>query len=558
MRFQLTCALGALFLALPSHAAEDRPKVAIKTFQNPTVAAHSTIGEGLTDILTTELQNTGKFTVLERTNVDELTKEMSFADSEFAKSSSFAKKGSLLGAQYLLMGKVSTFSYNERVERQNKVNLFGPNTIETIFHQQAEVRVDFRLIDIESGETIISQAGEARETNTSKVSEYPEFSGLLRGAASVTLEGTSSLIGRATTGAAKDIVRKLNALANTVRERGVGNALNASLENLANAKGQLVADEGGGLWIIGGIGRADGLQKGDRLKLTHENVVKDNAGKVVYRKPMEIGSMEVTDVSQGDHAEVQYLQSPTGGAAKPQANDIVSVDMEYARARRNGNMGAPPSVVISSPPSISSVAPAAANNRVEQILKRADGYMTDRFWSQALDEYRQAAAINPNEPRVLQGEAIAHYMMGDFIEGDESAGRALETGASLSTPVAHYHSMGLCTGELSVQPGKLAFKTDKGDGFEIAPGNLAGITIHRLRQPFIANEKTPDWPVLEIRWRDASGHEKKYEMLPYIYSKQQSLSGKNLASAFSMDDSDVREMQKFEQSLVTLIQKYLK
>jgi len=64
--------------------------------------------------------------------------------------------------------------------------------------------------------------------------------------------------------------------------------------------------------------------------------------------------------------------------------------------------------------------------------------------------------------------------------------------------------------------------------------------------------------MMNIRWRDSGGHEKDYQMLPYGYSKDQSLSGKNLASAFPMGDSDVNEMQKFEESMVALVGKYVK
>jgi hypothetical protein len=74
----------------------------------------------------------------------------------------------------------------------------------------------------------------------------------------------------------------------------------------------------------------------------------------------------------------------------------------------------------------------------------------------------------------------------------------------------------------------------------------------------MANEKIPAWPILEIRWRDSGGHEKKYQMLPYMYSKQQSLGGKNFGSAFPMDDSDVQQAQKLEQSMANLIQKYVR
>src|ERR1700687_4719106 len=139
--------LVAMLTVQVLRAQDSKPKVAIKTFENPANFSHSTIGNGLTDILTTELQNTGKFNVLERTNVDELTKEMDFANTEYAKGSTFAKKGNVLGAQYVLMGKVTNFSYTEHAQTEQKINLLGPNTIQTVYLQQAEVRVDFRLID---------------------------------------------------------------------------------------------------------------------------------------------------------------------------------------------------------------------------------------------------------------------------------------------------------------------------------------------------------------------------------------------------------------------------
>ena len=75
----------------------------------------------------------------------------------------------------------------------------------------------------------------------------------------------------------------------------------------------------------------------------------------------------------------------------------------------------------------------------------------------------------------------------------------------------------------------------------------------------MANEKIPDLPIINIRWRDPGGHEKDYQMLPYLYSKQQQiLAGHNFASAFPMGDSDVMQMQKFEDSMVALINKYAK
>jgi hypothetical protein len=150
-------------------------------------------------------------------------------------------------------------------------------------------------------------------------------------------------------------------------------------------------------------------------------------------------------------------------------------------------------------------------------------------------------------------------MLGDFIEGDDLAEKLLRGGGSFSFPIAHYHSMGTCTGVLVIQRGKLTFSGGKGDGFDVAPQGLAEVDVRKISKGMMANEKIPDVPIIDIRWRDAGGHEKDYQMLPYMYSKQQQLlSGKNFASAFPMGDSDVQEMEKFEDSMAALINKYVK
>ena len=186
----------------------NRPKIAIKTFENPANYPNSTIGNGLTEILTTELENTGKFDVLERSDINEILKEMNFGDTQYAKSATFAQKGNLLGAQYILMGKVTNFSYSEEAHQEQKFNLFGPNQLVTVYLQNADVRVDFRLIDVSTGETVLSQAGEGHETNKSRVSEMTTWYRVTR-SGSITGEASSSLIGRTTTEAVKAVAREI-------------------------------------------------------------------------------------------------------------------------------------------------------------------------------------------------------------------------------------------------------------------------------------------------------------------------------------------------------------
>src|SRR5665213_77266 len=454
------------------------------------------------------------------------------------------------------MGEVTNFSYTEqRGAPRTKVNLLGPNTIVTEYQKQADVRVDFHLIDVATGEHVIDEAGEGHATDRSEISEIDSWRRIIAG--SGTFESSSSLIGKATTDAVKDVVRKLSSLSYIISERGKEGDTNAMLNKLSSAKGQVAAEEGGGLWILGGIGSANGLKVGDHLHLVHENIVKDKTGKEVYRKPVEIGSMEVTDVSQPDHAEAKFIPGPTAGAAAPpRADDEVTVDLDYAKALRGGTASAAAARTSGGTVTDGSGTTSA---QLDGTVKRADGYVRDQFWSQALNEYKQAAAINPNDPRVLQGQALSHYMLGDFIEGDELAEKLLQGGGSFTFPIAHYHAMGTCTGELKIARGKLTFSSGKGDGFEVASQGLAEVSARKISKGMMANEKIPDLPIIDIRWRDSSGHEKDYQMLPYMYSKQQQLlSGKNFASAFPMGDSDVQQMQKFEESMATLIQRNVK
>ena len=392
-------------------------------------------------------------------------------------------------------------------------------------------------------------------TDKSEISEMVTWRGIIAGGGN--FESPSGLIGKATMVAIKDIVNKLNSQAEKVCERGKEGDQIAVLNQLGSAKGQVAAEEGGGLWILGGIGSANGLKVGDHLRLVHDNVVKDKAGKEVYRKSAEIGSMEITDVSQPDHAEARFVPgSAAGPSVSPQANDTVTVDLEYAKKLRGGGS---PTATTDQGTGGGSGGAAGSSAELDDVIKQADSYAHDQSWSDALNEYKKAAAINPNEPRALQGEALSHYMLGDFLDADKLSDKLLQSGGTFAFPIAHFHGMGLCTGELKIQHGKLAYSGGKCDGFDLAPQGVVSVVARKISKGMMANEKIPDLPIIDIRWRDSGGHEKDYQMLPYLYSKQQQLlSGKNFASAFPMDDSDVQQMQKFEESMVALIQKYAK
>ena len=178
-----TIGLVLVVFAAAAIAQDCHPKVGIKSFKNPSNYSRSTIGNGLTDILSTELGNTGKFNILDREHIDELTKEIDFGSSGYGDKDTFAQKGNLLGVQYLLMGEVTNFNYTEqRGAPRNKVNLLGPNTIVVEYQKQADVRVDFHLVDVTTGEHVIDAAGNGHVTDKSEISEMVTWRGIIAGA----------------------------------------------------------------------------------------------------------------------------------------------------------------------------------------------------------------------------------------------------------------------------------------------------------------------------------------------------------------------------------------
>jgi len=92
---------------------------------------------GLSDMLTPALQNTGFFRIIERKQVNQIIREQGFQNSNLS-SAQMKRIGGILGVEALLIGKVN-FQVRDR-------NRFG------------EYNVDIRLVSVKNGE-VLSAAG---------------------------------------------------------------------------------------------------------------------------------------------------------------------------------------------------------------------------------------------------------------------------------------------------------------------------------------------------------------------------------------------------------------
>ena len=83
-------------------------RIAVSSFEYR-AAKDSAIGDGMSDMLTNALFGTGKFIVLERERLDEVTDEQDLAASGRFRKETAAPKGELEGAELLIRGSVIQF-----------------------------------------------------------------------------------------------------------------------------------------------------------------------------------------------------------------------------------------------------------------------------------------------------------------------------------------------------------------------------------------------------------------------------------------------------------------
>jgi curli biogenesis system outer membrane secretion channel CsgG len=134
--------------ALQQEAKGLKRKIAIARFSNETKHGSSflldesndRVGKQAMDILSARLTETGKFIMLERADLEKVTKEAGLSGLE----------SSIVGADYLIVGSVSEFGRNSTSE----VGIFSRNK-----KQVAKATVNVRLINVKTGQIVFSEEG---------------------------------------------------------------------------------------------------------------------------------------------------------------------------------------------------------------------------------------------------------------------------------------------------------------------------------------------------------------------------------------------------------------
>jgi curli biogenesis system outer membrane secretion channel CsgG len=132
---------------------------------------------GLTQMLTTALIAQPEFSVVERVLIEKVAQEQDLGASERVELKSAAALGRILGAQALITGDITEFSYGQSStgSRASVLKSIDSRIGAKVDRLTAQVAIDLRIIDATTGEVIGSVRGEGKASTTGLAVDYTSF-----------------------------------------------------------------------------------------------------------------------------------------------------------------------------------------------------------------------------------------------------------------------------------------------------------------------------------------------------------------------------------------------
>jgi len=128
-------------------------RIGVTEFANKTAYGQNRLGGAATDILVTELTKSGKFIVVERDRMEKIMQEQKFQGQGMTDPQTVAEVGRFLGLEAVVLGAVSQFG----VKTEGSDYLISQTK-----KQVADVTVDIRLVDVQSGQVLMADSGKGQ------------------------------------------------------------------------------------------------------------------------------------------------------------------------------------------------------------------------------------------------------------------------------------------------------------------------------------------------------------------------------------------------------------
>jgi curli biogenesis system outer membrane secretion channel CsgG len=284
------------------------------------------MGEGLAEMLITELTKTGKFQVLESTGLDDLKDEITMGEEGWVADEEKVQKGGWAGADFMFRGKVTRFG-----NKAQGLDLggFAPKGLGNLGVKltKADVRIDWRITDVANRKVVATGQAVGQETGVGfdvglAINQRGGHIGLDN------KEFMDSALGKATVKALNSIITDVQDvnLPPSGRQQQKAKAEAAQQAEVAGEKAALKATTGKVLAVpakgvlVVGVGSKHGFKNGDTLKLYETVDLKDDDGEVVFTEEKLVGEVTL-DAVQAERSKAKYA-----GAAQVKSGWVVKAE----------------------------------------------------------------------------------------------------------------------------------------------------------------------------------------------------------------------------------------
>lgn len=272
------------------------------------------LGEGLAEMLITELNRVGKYQILESTSLKELATEIELGQQGFVNEKERVEKGGWSGADFMFKGKVTRFGSNQKgVGLGGFVPFSGGNLGVKV--TTADVRVDWRIVDVYTRKVIKTGSATANQKGTAfDVGAAVQGHGGNIGFKNQ--DFMNSALGKATAKAVTNIVQDVTAFnppesGRMHRQAQTQSQQQATEQAAANAlretPGKVLAVVNKSTVIVS-LGSKQGFKAGDKLKVYELMETKDDKGVVVFAEEKLYGEVTLDSV-QEERSKATYSGS---------------------------------------------------------------------------------------------------------------------------------------------------------------------------------------------------------------------------------------------------------
>ncbi|MCK5738422.1 hypothetical protein KAH55_04540 [bacterium] len=229
-------------------------------------------GEGMADMLVTELVESGNFIVIERAQIAALLGEQALGQSGMVTAESAAQVGKLLGAELAIVGSITEFGY-KKGKTGGRIKGFGVG----VRSQEATVAVDVRIINVETSEILDAKSARSHKSSKGLSISTPKVSFGNRN------DFDDSLVGKATREAIGQIQDALQAHAGS-----------------SSWSAKIIKASGGTVYINSGT--VSGVQPGMIFTVFSlaDELIDPDTGLSLGSEEEKVGKIKVIDSSIGD------------------------------------------------------------------------------------------------------------------------------------------------------------------------------------------------------------------------------------------------------------------